>query len=56
MQIFTGFAVLIFGTLFFSCASTPVIGGPVDPVKFADGTYKGSYRGGPNKAIVEVTI
>jgi len=28
----------------------------VDPGKFADGTYKGSYRGGPNKAIVEVTI
>jgi uncharacterized protein with FMN-binding domain len=56
LQIFAGFAFVICGTLFFSCASTPVIGGPVDPAKFADGTYEGSYRGGPNKAIVEVTI
>ena len=56
MQIIAGFAFLICGTLFFSCASTPVIGGPVDPAKFANGTYEGSYRGGPNKAIVEVTI
>ncbi len=56
LQIFAGFAFFICGTLFFSCASTPVIGGPVDPAKFADGTYEGSYRGGPNKAIVEVTI
>ena len=56
LQIFVGIALLICGTLFFSCASTPVIGGPVDPAKLADGTYKGSYRGGPNKAIVEVTI
>ena len=56
LPFFAGFAFLICGTLFFSCASTPVIGGPVDPAKFADGTYEGSYRGGPNKAIVEVTI
>jgi len=56
LQIFAGIVFLICGTLFFSCAPTPVIGGPVDPAKFADGTYKGSYRGGPNKAIVEVTI
>ena len=56
LQIFVGITLLICGTLFFSCASTPVIGGPVDPAKLADGTYEGSYRGGPNKAIVEVTI
>ncbi len=56
LQIFAGIAFLICGTLFFSCAPTPVIGGPVDPAKLADGTYNGSYRGGPNKAIVEVTI
>jgi len=56
LQIFVGIAFLICGTLFFSCTSTPVIGGPVDPAKLADGTYKGSYRGGPNKAIVEVTV
>ena len=56
LQIFAGVAFLIFGMLFFSCTPTSVIGGPVDPAKLADGTYKGSYRGGPNKAIVEVTI
>ena len=54
--IFAGIAFLICGTLFFSCAPTAVIGGPVDPAKLADGTYEGSDRGGPNKAIVEVTI
>ena len=56
LQIFVGVAFLIFGTLFFSCTSASVIGGPVDPAKLADGTYEGSDRGGPNKAIVEVTI
>jgi uncharacterized protein with FMN-binding domain len=56
LQIFSGIAFLICATLFFSCAPTPVIGRPVDPAKLADGTYKGSYRGGPNKAMVEVTI
>jgi len=56
LQIFAGVAFLIFGMLFFSCTPTSVIGGPVDPAKLADGTYQGSDRGGPNKAIVEVTI
>ena len=56
LQIFAGIAFLICATLFFSCAPTAVIGKPVDPEKLADGTYKGSYRGGPNKAIVEATI
>jgi uncharacterized protein with FMN-binding domain len=56
MQIFAYIALLIGGTLFFSCAPTTLIGKPVDPAKLADGIYKGSYRGGPNKAVVEVTI
>ena len=56
VQIFTGIVFLICGMLVFSCAATPVIGGPVDPARLADGTYRGSDRGGPNKAIVEVTI
>ena len=56
LQIFTGIAFLICATLFFSCAPTAVIGRPVDSAKLSDGTYQGSYRGGPNKAIVEVTI
>ena len=56
LQIFAGIAFLICATLFFSCAPTAAIGRPVDPEKLTDGTYKGSYKGGPNKAIVEVTI
>ena len=56
LQIFAAIAFLIYGTVFFSCAPTAVIGKPVDPAKLSDGTFKGSYRGGPNKAIVEVTI
>ncbi len=55
-QIFAVIALFIYGTLFFSCAPAAVIGKPVDSAKLADGTYQGSFRGGPNKAIVEVTI
>jgi len=56
LQIFAGIALLICATLIFSCTPTSIIGGPVDPAKLADGTYEGSDRGGPNKAVVEVTI
>jgi uncharacterized protein with FMN-binding domain len=56
LPILAGMVFLICGTIFFSCAPTAVIGGPVDPAKLADGTYQGSDRGGPNKAVVEVTI
>lgn len=38
------------------CAETQVIGGPVNHEKLVDGVYEGSYRGGPNKAVVKVTI
>lgn len=38
------------------CAATPIIGGPVSHKKLMDGTYEGSYKGGPNKALVKVTI
>ena len=38
------------------CAQAPVIGGPVDRAKLADGIYDGSYREGPNSALVRVTI
>jgi len=47
---------LVNGTLLIGCAKTPVIGAPVDHTKLADGIYEGSYRGGPNKAVVKVTI
>ncbi|MEJ2284498.1 MAG: FMN-binding protein [Desulfobacterales bacterium] len=56
LQVLAGSALFIFGALFFGCAPTAVIGGPVDPAKLVDGTYEGSDRGGPNKAVVEVTI
>lgn len=55
---FINFAIgsLILGALWLGCAETPVTGAPVDHVKLMDGTYEGSYRGGPNKATVQVTI
>ena len=56
LQAFISIAFLVCTAIFISCAPTAVIGRPVDSAKLADGTYKGSYRGGPNKAIVEVTI
>jgi len=56
LQAFIGIAFLVCTAIFISCAPTAVIGRPVDSAKLVDGTYKGSYRGGPNKAIVEVTI
>jgi uncharacterized protein with FMN-binding domain len=44
-------------SLFLSgCAKTEIIGGPVEPGKLVDGFYKGSAQGGPNSAIVKVTI
>jgi uncharacterized protein with FMN-binding domain len=38
------------------CAQAPLIGGPVDRARLADGIYEGSYREGPNSALVKVTI
>ena len=47
---------LLIGAMLLGCAQTPVIGAPVDHARLKDGTYEGSYRGGPNKASVQVTI
>jgi len=47
---------LLMGSMLLGCAETQVIGGRVDHAKLKDGTYEGSYRGGPNKASVQVTI
>ena len=38
------------------CAETPITGIPLMHAQLIDGTYQGSYRGGPNKAIVRVTV
>jgi uncharacterized protein with FMN-binding domain len=34
----------------------PLLTGPVDQEKLIDGVYEGSYKTGPNKALVRVTI
>jgi len=47
---------LLIGAMLLGCAQTPVIGAPVDHARLKDGTYEGSYRGGPNKASVQITI
>ena len=46
--------IIIF-ILFSSCATTPKIGQPINR-QLKDGVYEGSYKGGPNKAFVKVTI
>jgi uncharacterized protein with FMN-binding domain len=48
--------LLISELLLSGCAQTPVRGAPVKSARLTDGTYQGSYRGGPNKALVVVTI
>jgi uncharacterized protein with FMN-binding domain len=35
---------------------TPLLTGPVHNEKLTDGVYEGSYKAGPNKALVRVTI
>ena len=38
------------------CTPLLVIGGPVRSNELVDGIYTGSFRNGPNKAVVKVTI
>ncbi len=56
LLILTSIGLFLSGTLLFSCVSTSVMGAPVNLKKINDGVYEGSYRGGPNKASVKVTI
>ena len=53
---FIGIGLLVSGMLLSGCAATPIIGKPVDHLKLKDGIYDGSYKGGPNRASVRVTI
>jgi uncharacterized protein with FMN-binding domain len=39
-----------------SCTSTVLVGRPVESSRLVDGVYRGSFKHGPNKAEVEVTI
>lgn len=43
-------------TLALSCASAPQLGGPIIGKSLKDGIYEGTYKHGPNKATVRVTI
>ena len=54
--IWLGIACILLAILFAGCAATPMIGGPLEQRKLKTGTYEGIYRGGPNKAVVRVTI
>ena len=54
--MYIGISALFIGSLLSGCAQTQVIGGRVDHAILKDGTYQGSYRGGPNKASVQVSI
>jgi uncharacterized protein with FMN-binding domain len=49
-------ACILLAILFAGCAATPKIGGSLEQRKLRAGTYEGVYRGGPNKAVVRVTI
>ena len=42
--------------IFLTCAMTPPPESSIDPARLKDGIYEGSYRGGPNKAVVRVSI
>ena len=55
-MVFISMVLMLIGTIMFGCAHTPVIGAPVKYEKVNDGVYEGSYRGGPNKASVRVTV
>jgi uncharacterized protein with FMN-binding domain len=51
-----GIAFVLLAILLAGCAATPMIGGPLEQRKLKAGTYEGVYMGGPNKAVVMVTI
>ena len=48
--------VLLACAILAGCAETQIKGAPVDHARLQDGVYEGSSRGGPNKALVHVTI
>jgi len=50
------FALLINCTFLWGCAETRLIGAPIEHANLQNGTYEGSFQGGPNKALVKVTI
>ena len=53
---FCALGLFILSPLLFGCAETPITGSPLVHDRLRDGTYQGSYRGGPNKALVKVIV
>ena len=51
-----GLSLFLGCMLFLSCAMTPPPESFIDPALLKDGTYEGRYRGGPNQAVVSVSI
>ena len=49
-------ALLMGALLLLGCAETLIIGSDLDRTGLVDGVYEGSYSGGPNSAVVKVTI
>ena len=56
LVMYLAISVLFMAAFLPGCAQTSVNGAPIDHGRLEDGTYEGSYRGGPNKASVRVTI
>jgi uncharacterized protein with FMN-binding domain len=46
----------VIGRSFGGRDKTPLLTGPVHNEKLTDGVYEGTYKAGPNKALVRVTI
>jgi len=48
--------IAVLSLLLSACQMAPVRGGMVQQENLLDGVYEGSYRSGPNSAVVKVTI
>ena len=42
--------------IFHGCTMAPIRGAEIEQGRLIDGVYEGSYRHGPNSAVVEVTV
>lgn len=49
-------SIVILHFLFHGCTMAPITGAEVEQERLVDGVYEGSYRHGPNSALVKVTI
>lgn len=57
ITLFACIVLLILLSVFlYGCQIAPVLGKKSYDEKLIDGVYEGSYRRGPNKAVVKVTI